>query len=184
LKGKPVVAQAFHVAYWDYIGWKDRFATPEFTQRQKDQAATQGLSGIYTPQLVRDGLDWRNWRQTAAAQPEGPAGAAITLRRSADANSFEAQVQPIDPNRRWAAYWTVTEHGHSSQVKAGENAGETLQHDFVVRQYVPVGRYTGKQTLQFTAIPQQADHPRQVNLVISDVQTHAPLQAVSLQCPM
>lgn len=184
LKGKAVVAQAFHVAYWDYIGWKDRFASPEFTQRQRDQAATQGLSGIYTPQLVRDGLDWRNWRQGSAAQPEGPAGAAITLRRSADANSFEAQVQPIDPNRHWAAYWTVTEHGHSSQVKAGENAGETLQHDFVVRQYVPVGRYTGKQTLQFTAIPQQADHPRQVNLVISDVQTHAPLQAVSLQCPM
>ena len=76
----------------------------------------------------------------------------------------------------------MTEHNHSSRVKAGENAGKFLKHDFVVRQYVPVGRYEGVQTLKFYAIAAQADHPRQINLIVSDVQSGEPLQAVSLQC--
>ena len=59
LKGQPVVAQAFHVGYWDYIGWVDRFASPAHTTRQRDLAARNGLNNIYTPQLVRDGRDWR-----------------------------------------------------------------------------------------------------------------------------
>lgn len=83
----------------------------------------------------------------------------------------------------WTAYWTITEHTHSSRVKAGENRGETLQHDFVVRQYTPVGRYEGAQRLSFAAPPAQGDHPRQVNLVVSDSKTGAPLQALSLACP-
>jgi len=183
LKGKPVVAQAFHVAYWDYIGWKDRFANPAFTVRQKEIAAANGLSGIYTPQLVRNGRDWRNWRLPGQVIDfQAPARAAITLRQSESADAFEARVTPVVATGEWKAYWTVTEHNHSSRVKAGENTGEFLKHDFVVRQYVPVGRYVGAQSLKFHAIAGQTDHPRQINLIVSEVQTGAPMQAVSLQC--
>lgn len=183
LKGKPVVAQAFHVAYWDYIGWKDRFASPAFVSRQKDVAAVNGLNGIYTPQLVRNGHDWRNWRQAGQGIDfTAPARAAITLQSGESANNYEARVTPTATAGEWTAYWTVTEHGHSSRVKAGENSGEYLKHDFVVRQYTPVGRYQGAQTLKFYSIPAQPEHPRQINLIISDVQTGEPLQAVSLQC--
>jgi len=183
LKGTPVVAQAFHVAYWDYIGWKDRFANPAFAVRQKEIAAANGLSGIYTPQLVRNGSDWRNWRLPGQVIDfKAPARAKITLRQSDSTDAFEAQVMPVAASGAWKAYWTVTEHNHNSRVKAGENAGEFLKHDFVVRQYVQVGRYVGTQTLKFYAIPAQADHPRQINLVVSDVQTGEPMQAVSLQC--
>ena len=56
--GKAVV-QAFHVGYWDYIGWADRFATPAHTERQKQIASNNRLNNIYTPQLVRNGLDWQ-----------------------------------------------------------------------------------------------------------------------------
>lgn len=182
-KGKPVVAQAFHVAYWDYIGWKDRFANPAFTLRQREVAAANGLSGIYTPQLVRNGRDWSNWRQPSQATAlAAPARAAITLRQGDSADAFEARVTPLAASGAWTAYWTVTEHNHSSRVKAGENAGEYLKHDFVVRQYAPVGRYAGAQTLKFHALAAQAEHPRQINLIVSDVQTAEPLQALSLQC--
>ena len=68
-KGKPVVAQAFHVAYWDYIGWKDPFANPAFTSRQREVAEANSLSGIYTPQLVRNGRDWSNWRPCTRPLP-------------------------------------------------------------------------------------------------------------------
>lgn len=183
LKGKPVVAQAFHVAYWDYIGWKDPYASPAFTVRQKEVAAANRLSGIYTPQLVRNGRDWRTWRlPLQTVETAAPARADITIRKTETANLFEALVRPLAAGKPWTAYWTVTEHNHSTRVKAGENAGEFLKHDFVVRQYVPLGRFEGPQTLQLGTLPAQVDHPRQINLVVSDIQTGEPLQAVSLQC--
>ena len=183
LKDKPVVAQAFHVTYWDYIGWKDRFANPAFAVRQKEVATANGLSGIYTPQLVRNGRDWRNWRLPwQDVDFTGQAGAAITLRRSDGADGFEARVVPASASGGWTAYWTVTEHNHSSRVKSGENSGEFLKHDFVVRQYTPMGSYQGAQSLKFYAIAPQAEHPRQINLVVADVRTGQTLQAVSLRC--
>jgi hypothetical protein len=91
-------------------------------------------------------------------------------------------VTPGEGVTQWSAYWTVTEHGHNSRVKAGENRGELLQHDFVVRQYTPVGRYQGAQTLGFVSIPATVAHARQINLVVQDTKTGEPLQAVSLQC--
>jgi hypothetical protein len=183
LKGAPVVAQAFHVAYWDYIGWKDRFASPAFTARQKEVAAANGLHGIYTPQLVRNGHDWSAWRGAAQTIDfRVPARAAIALRRTGGADVFEARVTPAVADAGWTAYWTVTENNHNSRVQAGENAGEFLKHDFVVRQYVPAGRYAGAQSLKLLAIPAHSEHPRQINLVVSDSRSGEPLQALSLQC--
>lgn len=186
LKGKPVVAEAFHVAYWDYIGWKDRFAQNAFSARQRDIAAQNRQSGVYTPQLVRNGRDWRDWQsaQSAAqiAAPQPAAKARISLQRMGDTDGFEARVEPLDANAQWTAYWTVTEDGHSSRVKAGENAGEYLKHDFVVRQYAPVGQYRGTQVLTFYAVAAQPEHARRINLVVQDAQRNEPLQALSLVC--
>jgi hypothetical protein len=181
-KGKPVVAQAFHVAYWDYIGWTDRFASPAFAARQKNFAATNGLSGIYTPQVILNGHDWRNWRQSQAIEIASKARASITLRRTNGADEFEAHVAPAGAVKAWTAYWTVTENGHNSRVKAGENSGEFLKHDFVVRQYVTSGVFQGPQTLKLSGVAAPPDHPRQVNLVVTDGVNGEPLQAVSLQC--
>ncbi len=175
-----VVAQAFHVGYWDYIGWVDRFATPAHTARQREIAANNGLSGIYTPQLVRNGHDAHDYGAPLAAKAE-PARAAISLKR-AQPGAFEASVLPGAGVGSWAAYWTVTEHGHASKVKSGENAGELLRHDFVVRQYVPAGRYAGEQRLSLRAVPAEAGHAQQVNLVVFEPKTGKPLQALSLQC--
>ena len=58
-----VVPLAFHVDYWDYIGWKDRFAKSLFTQRQRDAVTRQGSRVSYTPQLMLDGRDLRTWSQ-------------------------------------------------------------------------------------------------------------------------
>jgi hypothetical protein len=174
-----VVAQAFHVAYWDYIGWIDRFATPAHTVRQREVASANRLGNIYTPQLVRDGRDWRDFSGAFPSSSE-PAGAAIRLARSS-ADVVEAEVTPAAPGA-WSAYWTVTEHGHSSKVNAGENSGELLRHDFVVRQYVPAGRYQGAQKLKLHPVAPTPGHAQQVNLVVFEPMTGKPLQALSLGC--
>ncbi len=176
--GRAVV-QAFHVGYWDYIGWVDRFASPAYTTRQRQIAAQNGLSGMYTPQVVRDGQDWRDYAK--ALEGRSPARARIALQKNAD-DAFEALVTPADGVGAWSAYWTVTEHGHGSKVKSGENAGEYLQHDFVVRQYVPAGDYRGASRLTLRTVPPAAGHPRQVNLVVVDPKSGRPLQALSLGC--
>lgn len=177
-QGRAVV-QAFHVGYWDSLGWVDRFASPAHTTRQREVAAANRLGSIYTPQLVRNGRDSRDYGR---AGPGGePARAQITLRQVA-ADSFEALVSPADGAAAWAAYWTVTEHGHGSKVKAGENAGETLKHDFVVRQYVKAGEYRGAAPLKLRTVPAQAGHARQVNLVVHEPRSGRPLQALSLAC--
>ncbi len=177
--GKAVV-QAFHVGYWDYIGWVDRFASPAHTTRQRHIAATNGLRSIYTPQLVRDGQDWRDYAR-ALAPAATPAGAAITLQRKG-VDAFEATVTPAAGVDAWSAYWTVTEHGHASKVKSGENAGELLKHDFVVRQYVPAGDYRGNARLSLRTLAPDAAYPRQVNLVVLQARSGKTLQALSLQC--
>ncbi len=181
LKGQPVVAQAFHVGYWNYIGWVDRFASPSHTTRQRQIAATNNLPNIYTPQIVRNGQDWRDTARALTASTE-PARASITLQRTSDAHQFEARIIPVQGVGPWTAYWTVTEHGHSSRVSAGENKGENLKHDFVVRQYTPVGNYEGAQTLKFSAIASNPQNPRQINLVIAEPKSGKTLQAVSLSC--
>ena len=179
LKGKPVVAQAFHVGYCDYIGWVDRFAAPAHTTRQRQIASANGLANIYTPQLVRNGKDWRDYERAASVNET--ARATIDLKLTSP-DRFEATVMPAPGVQAWAAYWTVTEHGHSSRVRAGENNGETLQHDFVVRQYAPVGSYRGAQNLSFNTAARDPAHPRQVNLVVFDPATLKPLQAISASC--
>jgi hypothetical protein len=173
-----LVAQAFHVAYWDYIGWVDRFANPVYTERQRQIAAWNHESTIYTPQVVRNGQDWRSAKVIGAAEP---ARATIELQRTGD-DAFAATVTPAAGVSTWGAYWTVTENAHSSKVKAGENAGEFLKHDFVVRQYVPAGDYRGASSLTLRTIKGQADHPRRVNLVVFDPKNGRTLQALSLSC--
>jgi hypothetical protein len=175
-----VVAQAFHVGYWDSQGWVDRFASPAHTTRQREVAANNHDFSIYTPQLVRDGRDWRDYEHVLSQKPE-PATVAIELARMG-ADSVEAQVKPQSTGTSWAAYWTVTEHGFASKVTAGENAGESLKHDFVVRQYVPAGTYQGAQVLKLRPVPATPGHAQQVNLVVTEVKGGKPLQALSLTC--
>jgi hypothetical protein len=85
---------------------------------------------------------------------------------------------------RLSGYWAVLEDGHVSAVRAGENAGETLRHDHVVRLYRPVGAWSAGagMTSELSVSRGVPENPRRVVFVITDAQTQRPLQAVSLAC--
>jgi hypothetical protein len=184
-KEGKVVAQAFHVNYWDYIGWTDRFAAPAYTQRQRELSARTNLNSIYTPQIAKNGLTVRGYDAKSIVASAEAAQASIELQQL-EGNRFEAKVQPTQTGAAWSAYFTVTEHEHISRVNAGENKGETLKHDFVVRQYVPLGQFSGAQTLKFSSLAPTLSagkaHPRQINLVVTDSKSGKTLQALSLGC--
>jgi hypothetical protein len=188
LKADPsIVALAFHVDYWDRLGWKDRFASPAFTARQALQQATNGARFSYTPQVVVDGRDRTDWSRAAVpASSRAPATVEVALAQRGD--RFVATVTPsANAPQRLAAYWAITEQGHVTAVKAGENEGATLHHDFVVRDYEPVPAWSvhdgAAQTLSFKpATPADAAHPRSVNLVVVDAASGRPVQAVKVGC--
>jgi hypothetical protein len=144
----PAVALAFHVDYWDRLGWHDRFSSAAFTQRQYEQAGRRRDGFVYTPQVLLQGRDFESWHggdQPAAAIASinaRPARAAIELSAQTverDAVIVELRVQvPETRDRAYAvAAVALTQDGLVSDVKAGENAGKRLTHEHVVRAWDP-----------------------------------------------
>jgi hypothetical protein len=173
------VVQSFHVSYWDYIGWKDRFAAPAYNARQRQIAAWNKSAQVYTPQIVRDG---KSAQPFILKRNETPAQASIAIAAATKANQYSADIVPNNPTKPWAAYWTLTEDGHTTKVKAGENSGELLKHDFVVRQYEPVAEQKGRAKLSFAALPKEGAFSQRVNLVVYDPSSGETLQAAALSC--
>ncbi len=190
LKADPgIVALAFHVDYWDRLGWKDRFASAAYTQRQAQSQRSSGARFSYTPQVIVDGDDRPEWsRAGLPSSTKGRAVAAVDVSLSREGNRFSASVAPgAGAPPRLAAYWAVTEQGHVSAVKAGENDGATLKHDYVVREYKTVAAWRvapdASSTLEFEpTLAADAAHARAVNLVIVDADSGRPVQALKLGC--
>jgi hypothetical protein len=184
-KRADVLPLAFHVGYWDQLGWPDRFANPAYTQRQQQiQAATAGRY-VYTPQVVVNGQDWRQWG-AGVPQPAAAAAPPVSLVLVRDGATVTARITPAPGahgNERLAGYWALLEDGHASQVRAGENAGETLKHDAVVRLYKPVAAWAAGQPLQLQfTLPAAGDKVRRVVFVVTDTALTRPVQALALGC--
>jgi hypothetical protein len=150
---KSFVPVAFHVDYWDGLGWPDRFASRANTERQERYAAAWRSGSVYTPGFAFNGREWRNWR----SQPEPPAGRSkigilrLTLRdgRAADVTFTPALSLDAAPMVEVALLGADL----GSDVKRGENAGRRLRHDFVAQSVASAilkkdgSRYVGTVTL-------------------------------------
>jgi len=173
-----VLALAFHVDYWDDLGWADRFGDPAYTARQRQIQSPSGARFVYTPQVVANGRDFPAWRQaTPTALPGLPTGApSLALRR--EGRQLVAEIASA-PGLRLAGYWALLEDGHSSQVGRGENAGRALRHEHVVRRYEPVAAWDGKVVAQWRWTPPAATpgHAAQAVFVLTDGSAGRPLTA-------
>ena len=138
-----VIPVAFHVHYWDYIGWKDIYADPRHTERQQAFARATGARSVYTPQVIVAGSDFRAWSSDSAfgdavraANSRKPAAAIeITPQRMAD-GTIEGRVSASLAGHAKAPFdlvVAITQDGVTSRPTAGENKGETLAENFVVR---------------------------------------------------
>ena len=144
IKTDKVTPLAFHVDYWDYIGWKDKFSKAEYSDRQRKTAAFGGAGFVYTPQFVMSGRDFKGWDNSRlrekvessqklasranlsldAVQENGK----ITLKTSAQTTN-PADAKNVD------VFVAIYENKLVSQVKSGENSGRELKHDYVVREF-------------------------------------------------
>lgn len=136
-----VVTLAYHVDYWNYLGWKDPFAQARFTERQRFVNARIGNRTIYTPQLMLDGKDYgrsshEGFLQHITAVNREKPGADISLSASSAAGVLEtsARVTLQRKDAGASAFLALYENRLATQVSAGENKGKRLEHDFVVRE--------------------------------------------------
>lgn len=188
-----VTVLAFHVDYWDRLGWKDRFATAGYTQRQYDAMRANGATFVYTPQVLVQGHDMPSWRggkvgDALAAARKRPARANLTLTADAVPGgnvAVRAHATVADRALRknavlWIAY---ADSGLVSDVKAGENRGVQLHHDHVVRSlhgpYAIDAGGTAAATLSL-APPREAGQLPTLVAVVQDVKNGEVLQTLAL----
>ena len=158
---------SMHVGYWDYIGWKDPFAKREFNERQRAWATANGSRSVYTPGVFVQGRELRDWSSSAAlgaslrASQSMPAGASLSLAGEFAAGRLTVDVkasavagqQTASPELRLA----LVQSGLQTAVRAGENRGEQLANDHVVREWsaaLPLGCHRTSFTLPAGARPQ------------------------------
>lgn len=141
---KKFVPVVFHVDYWDYLGWKDIFSQERFSARQRNYAQSWNSSSVYTPGFVLNGLEWRQWSRQPPALP-APSGSAGDLKiEQVSSGRFKMIYQPLsgkgpDSSGKLFLHAALLQSGIVSNVKAGENAGRRLAHDFAVVDFVESG---------------------------------------------
>jgi hypothetical protein len=135
------LALAFHVDYWDRLGWTDRFAQPAWTDRQYAAMRANRAAFVYTPQVLLQGHEFTAWRRGNPGAAVGeiahrPARATIEISATSEGDRVAAMAsgQVTDPVARNATLSIAyVDSGLVSDVKAGENRGVRLTHDHVVR---------------------------------------------------
>lgn len=190
-----IIPLAFHVDYWDYIGWRDPYAHKAYTARQYAYTKMSGNSFAYTPQILLSGRNYPNWfnnkqfkADADAIQKRAP-GVYIHINQSAvrqENIKFEIQAIPVPGQTldQVQIHAALFQNGLVSDVLKGENRGARLQHDYVVRELVSSHTRPVKNHLVLNGsiqLPAGAVHD-QMGLVVfaQNLQTGEVLQAISL----
>lgn len=130
---KSFVPVAFHVDYWDYLGWQDKFGRRQFSERQRAYGDKWNAGSIYTPEFVVNGAEWRGWLKSKSS-PQKSSETVGKLRAIVGADGrVSIEYKPTHPSTKAViARIAFLGFDRSSQVSAGENSGSRLVHDFVV----------------------------------------------------
>jgi hypothetical protein len=170
-----IVPVAFHVDYWDDLGWKDRFSKRNYTLRQRSYSIAWGTSSVYTPEFVVNGQEWKGWfaGDTLSDPAEHAAGrldvkvangtAKITFSGNSNEKAVDAHLAPLAMNV-------------SSEVRAGENRGRKLSHSFVALDLVTM-RLTGSDGIFSGELPLKASEGTALAVWVTPAGSLKPLQA-------
>lgn len=139
---RPIVPLAFHVDYWNYLGWSDPFSSASWSARQHRYAERVSGGRVYTPQLVVNGASHAVGSQSgqvqravkqAASTSAGPARVEVAAERRGDRIWVNASATLGRAGRAVIARAAVFENDVLTEVPRGENAGRTLENDYIVR---------------------------------------------------
>ncbi len=151
---KGVIALALHVDYWDYIGWKDTFADPSFTARQKAYARAAGRRMVYTPQMIIGGVAdvVGNRPMEVVDQIDAVRAQASDVRLSAERNGQNVSIRAVADAARDMDVYLVRYNPRSVvEIKSGENAGKTIAYNNTVTRWDRIATWRGDKPLALQA---------------------------------
>lgn len=193
-KNKPVlfrdvIPMAFHVDYWDYIGWKDPFAKPANSLRQRQHVKQGNSSQSYTPQFVTNSQEWRAWF-SGDRQWDANDKTVGVLKASLPDNSKTIHVRFNPQTNNWSSGSTakptnyvlnvaVLGMGLKSKVTGGENVDTVLHHDFVVLNHYKqtVAANPAQWNVKMPTIPQSGQEKSALAVWLSEPNTQRTIQA-------
>ena len=175
---KSLFPLAFHVDYWDNLGWKDRFSSASYSERQRDYARFHKRRTVYTPAFYANGNNWRaNWYDRELPRLDSPKTGVLKVHL--ENNQLEAHYQPQQQTQQpLELHLAILGMGLSTQIAAGENAGRNAEHEFVVLDYIKTN--SNSNHWQFNLASAGAFPAKQLALVawVSSANTPLPLQVV------
>ena len=183
------VPVAFHVNYWDHLGWRDPWAAREFTERQRTYARIWKSDTIYTPGMVLNGSEWRAWGRDAGV-PTRAETAGVLSAQSGDGRRWRIVFVPTVPpaaQRNVEAAVALLARDLESDVRAGENRGRRLKHDFVAIGFATApmradgDRFTAEIALPAERVP--GGGARALAVWVAPAGGYAPLQALGGDLP-
>lgn len=186
---EAAIPLAFHVDYWNKLGWPDRFSQAAYSDRQRLASRRNRLDFVYTPQFIVDGKDFRQpTGYGALQQPRDRERASIELTAKTTASQLEVvtstSLVPGERSQVPELFVVLTEDGLSTQVAAGENMGRQLRHDAVVRTLLEPTRVTPEEParLERTIALERGWNPGRLTVVafVQDRVTGEVLQALAL----
>ena len=144
-----IVALSYHVDYWDYIGWKDPFASRDTTERQRAYARVLKQRYVYTPEMVVEGIGHDTGRDRSAieallaqAQRRSPRRATPELSRAVG-GPLTITLAPFDLDGPADVTLMIYDRRHATPVASGENQGRMLENFNVVRSLQVLARWNG-----------------------------------------
>ena len=174
---KEIVPLAFHVDYWDYLGWPDPYAEADYSNRQRMHRLQRNVGSVYTPGFVVNGAEWRGWFQRRPMPRQQRHAGVLTARLSGRRLDAEYESAPADALLNVA----VLGFGIETPVAAGENHGRTLPQEFVVLAHTtarPTDGAPGKWRLSLPPIARDKMTDRAGLAVwVSEANNLRPLQA-------
>jgi len=182
---RDVLALSFHVDYWDRLGWKDPFSSPDATRRQHVYADLLGLATVYTPQTVVDG----RWQAVGSDRSEVEQALGSSRHNRDDVSIAlavdhgRAQITLGQGGGGVAATLLLIgfDRRHVSAVARGENSGRTLSYVDVVRSIEEVAQFDGRARAVEVPIPSPSDRlaavlqardGRVIGVAVRDLDTH------------
>lgn len=131
---RDFVPVAFHVDYWNYLGWRDPWSREQYSDRQQEYARVWGAANVYTPEFVLNGQEWQRHFWNASVPPGAVPDAGILQITSADGHQWQATytapAAAAPGVQVYQLHTALLVCEVSSDVKAGENSGRRLNHDF------------------------------------------------------
>jgi hypothetical protein len=172
---KQIIPIAFHVDYWDYIGWKDPFAQSGNTLRQQRHRQQNNVATVYTPGFVVAGKEWRGFFDRHPLPIEKKPAMGILKAKISNGSltiNFSAEPQPLEFNI------VILGFALQTSVKDGENAGRLLQHDFVALEHHIIASATNQVKFKLPNLNDLRKQNRGIAIWVNQQNSLIPLQAV------